>query len=645
MNEHQINEKLKSAVNNTVPDVLGSVLQQCEYSQGKVIRMTETKKSKNLFIKIASVAAAFAILAAAAIGTVYYRQNNFVASRISLDVNPSVEIDINKNEKVLKVSPLNDDGKKIVGDMDFKGTTLEVAVNALIGSMLKEGYIDELSNSILISVDNDDKQKGEELKRKLSELINQRLSDEKFEGAVLSQTVTNDKVEKVAKENGISKGKAQLINSILKLNKKYTFEELAKLSINELNILAKSGEKISETVEHKGSASEKKYIGVNKAKVSALKHAGLSEDAITGFIAELDYDDGIMVYEIEFNANGVEYEYDINAVNGEVVNFENDSADVPVQAPEDGNTSTENTERISEDEAKLKALSHAGVKADDIRDYSIKLDEYEVVYEIEFKSGGYEYSYEINAESGKIIDSEKEKDDDYEPDSSAKAELISKSEAKSKALSHAGVKADDIRDYSIELDDDEAVYEIEFKSGAYEYSYEINAKSGKVIGSEKEKDDDYKLESSAAAELISKSEAKSKALSHAGVKADDIRDYSIELDDVEAVYEIEFKSGAYEYSYEISAKSGKVIGSEKEKDDDYIPESSAATELISKSKAKSKALSHAGLSADDIIDYSIELDDDEAVYEIEFKSGAYEYSYEIDAQSGKIIDSEKEKDD
>ena len=137
-----------------------------------------------------------------------------------------------------------------------------------------------------------------------------------------------------------------------------------------LFIVGEAGEKISETVEHKGSASEKKYIGVNKAKSAALKHAGLSEDVIKGFIAELDYDDGIMVYEIEFNANGVEYEYDVNAVNGEVVNFENDAENAPVQAPENNSSeNTANSDRISENEAKAKALSHAGVKADDIIDY------------------------------------------------------------------------------------------------------------------------------------------------------------------------------------------------------------------------------------------------------------------------------------
>lgn len=68
--------------------------------------------------------------------------------------------------------------------------------------------------------------------------------------------------------------------------------------------------------------------------------------------------------------------------------------------------------------------------------------------------------------------------------------------------------------------------------------------------------------------------------------------------------------------------------------------------FISKDKAKSLALAHASLKAEDIFDYEIELDRDDATpnYEISFKSGGYEYDYEIDAISGKIIKSEKERD-
>ncbi len=65
---------------------------------------------------------------------------------------------------------------------------------------------------------------------------------------------------------------------------------------------------------------------------------------------------------------------------------------------------------------------------------------------------------------------------------------ISKDEAKTIALSHAGLAETDISRYKSELDRERKaiVYEIEFDSGKYEYEYEINADTGKIIKAEKE---------------------------------------------------------------------------------------------------------------------------------------------------------------
>ena len=75
---------------------------------------------------------------------------------------------MNKKEQVVLVTPKNEDGVKVIGDMKLKGSDLRVAVNAIIGSMLREGYISELANSILISVDSDDPIKSAEMQNRLS---------------------------------------------------------------------------------------------------------------------------------------------------------------------------------------------------------------------------------------------------------------------------------------------------------------------------------------------------------------------------------------------------------------------------------------------------------------------------------------------
>ena len=70
----------------------------------------------------------------------------------------------------------------------------------------------------------------------------------------------------------------------------------------------------------------------------------------------------------------------------------------------------------------------------------------------------------------------------------AKTEGITKADAKSIALKHAGLTADKIRDYDIEKDMEGGVlyYEIDFESGGYEYDYLIRVEDGKILRNEKE---------------------------------------------------------------------------------------------------------------------------------------------------------------
>lgn len=73
------------------------------------------------------------------------------------------------------------------------------------------------------------------------------------------------------------------------------------------------------------TSSTSDYIGTDKAKSVALKHAGLSKATFTK--CELDSDDGTRVYEIEFIAGNKEYEYGINAYTGKIIEVDIDTLD------------------------------------------------------------------------------------------------------------------------------------------------------------------------------------------------------------------------------------------------------------------------------------------------------------------------------
>lgn len=69
------------------------------------------------------------------------------------------------------------------------------------------------------------------------------------------------------------------------------------------------------------------YIGVDQAKSIAASHAGLSVDGVEFSKAGLDHDDGRAVYEIEFYQGGAEYEYTVDALTGDILEYESDHRD------------------------------------------------------------------------------------------------------------------------------------------------------------------------------------------------------------------------------------------------------------------------------------------------------------------------------
>lgn len=69
------------------------------------------------------------------------------------------------------------------------------------------------------------------------------------------------------------------------------------------------------------------YIGVDKAKSIALKDAGVSASNATFTKAKLDRDDGIYEYEVEFYAGDTEYEYTINALTGDILDWDRERLD------------------------------------------------------------------------------------------------------------------------------------------------------------------------------------------------------------------------------------------------------------------------------------------------------------------------------
>lgn len=153
-------------------------------------------------------------------------------------------------------------------------------------------------------------------------------------------------------------------------------------------------------------------ISLDKAKEIALSHAGLGSDQVTFVQANKDFDDGIQKYDIEFYCNGKEYDYEINASNGEIIQYDYDMEYnyIPNNNTTNNQSNVNTTANISAERAKEIALSHAGLASNQVTFKRTELDFDNGIqkYEVEFYYNNREYSYEINANTGDILSYEQD---------------------------------------------------------------------------------------------------------------------------------------------------------------------------------------------------------------------------------------------
>ncbi len=368
---------------------------------------------QTMWKKWVAVAAMFAVVISAVVVIGQFAGGAKSGAVIAFDVNPSIELEVNKDEKIVEVRALNSDAEAVLLGLELQDSDLKSAVNEIISSMVENDYLKIDQNSILISVNSKSAKTAKSLKNKLSADVNTLLGDSNIDAAVIVQSFDkNDEINKKAEENHISAAKAALISKIVAAGLldangvPYDFAVLAELRVHELKMILESkGFDIDEVV-MSGIANLGDYKTKDEAINAALAAASLTSDVITRLEVELDFEDDIraMVYEVEFVYNGYKYEYELNAKNLFVIESE--------RKPYDKEDEDDNIKLPAGSIDRLAALEiayeNAKVNAENVKRPEIEIDREgsRYVYDIEFKFGGNEYEYVIDAANGEIIECE-----------------------------------------------------------------------------------------------------------------------------------------------------------------------------------------------------------------------------------------------
>ena len=191
---------------------------------------------------------------------------NKAVGTMLLSVNPEIEVEYDKNGLVLEIEGLNKDGKTVVKDVkEYQGKDCSTVLSELVRDIYDDGYFEGTV---------DGHAKNIVLKLEEGSVY---VSDEFLQDVA-------DGVRKTVQECGIG----------------------------------------SETMTvSEGDLDDTGHIGQNKAKALVLAQLGLESASFRDHEYELD--DG--VYEFEFTADGVEYEYEVDARTGKVLEADIDGND------------------------------------------------------------------------------------------------------------------------------------------------------------------------------------------------------------------------------------------------------------------------------------------------------------------------------
>ena len=233
-----------------------------------------------------------------------------------------------------------------------------------------------------------------------------------------------------------------------------------------------------------GTGSTTASITAERAREIALNHAGLTAGQVTFARANLDWENGRQVYEVEFYTSDYkEYDYEIDASTGAVLSYDYDAE--YYSRPSNGGSTTAS---ITAERAKEIALSHAGLTSSQVTFARANLDwdDGRLTYDVEFYTSDYkEYDYEIDANTGAVISYDYDAEYYSRPSnggSTSTGAAISEARAREIALAQVSGAADsNIRKVELDRDDGRLQYEVKIVYNNMEYDFDIDASTGTIL--------------------------------------------------------------------------------------------------------------------------------------------------------------------
>lgn len=302
-----------------------------------------------------AAAAVFVLLLGGIFG---YRALDKNVCTVTVDINPSVTLTVNRLGRVKAVDTGNADAADLLADVDLAGARTQDALGTLADALTDADYLTDADNTLLVTVD------------------------------------------------GASAARAQKLGKAV-----YdAAQALSALPVQDLLVLAETYDVTFDTAQLYGTVSRDGYRSEDDVR------------AIVGFDATIDPADctqeltqygGQLAYRVRFAAAGGEYCYTIAARTGDILDVQR--PEKPAQTPEapaapakpdvpDDPTDPTDSE-ISISEALRRVLQELGISLPEIRDVDVRRVQVSGrdAYHITFTANGKPYSFYVDTHDGDIF--------------------------------------------------------------------------------------------------------------------------------------------------------------------------------------------------------------------------------------------------
>ena len=311
-------EELRMEAARGIPEMTSSFLNQCEMIPQKSNRSGMIRKASR-YQPLRLVVAALLVMALVGTTGVYHMVNR-QHSKITVTTEDNMSLSVNGMDRVKSVVA-DKENKRAGANAD--GSTLTEVMTSVTTEELDDEHLTSDSNSMLLTVQEDDDKRSEQLQKQAIQTILDTADKKGVSPAVIIQTLS----ENTDAENG----KSALVRELKEVLQDCSDQGIEELSIQDLAYLYYRRGLDLESVSLHGVPSEEKYQKGREAADKIFEKLNSDETWVDIFLTVWNNQ---LVYQVTVLQDGVKNIYEVNAESGDIVCVVIDNEEAAAETPE-----------------------------------------------------------------------------------------------------------------------------------------------------------------------------------------------------------------------------------------------------------------------------------------------------------------------